>query len=120
MLEKCRFCGHTEIWKAGIVRGKQRYKCKQCKKTQIEVDSRVKYSAEEQKNAITLYLEGNGFRRIARIMGKIFGKLYRHQTIQHWIKKAGLKALNKMEEQKHEPMDVVEMDELYTFVKKRP
>lgn len=95
MLEKCRFCGHTGTWKVGIANGKQRYKCKQCGKNQTEVDGRVKYSDEERKQAITLYLEGNGFRRISTIMGKKFGKLYRHQTIQHWIKKAGLNSSDK-------------------------
>ena len=34
----------------------------------------------------------------------------------NWIKKAGLRVLK--ENSKQEQMDVVEMDELYTFVKK--
>jgi hypothetical protein len=32
-------------------------------------------------------------------MSKTFKKKYRHQTIQYWIKKAGLQALKQMKEQ---------------------
>ena len=35
----------------------------------------------------------------------------------NWIKKAGLKALK--ERSKQEQMNIVEMDELYTYIKKR-
>ena len=49
-------------------------------------------------------------------MSKIFGKHYRHQTIMNWIKKAGLRVLK--ENSKQEQMDVAEIDELYTYVKK--
>ena len=64
-----------------------------------------------------MYLEGCGFRRIARIMSKIFNKNCRYQTIMNWIKKAGLRVLK--ENSKQEQMDVVEMDELYTYIKKK-
>ena len=50
-------------------------------------------------------------------MSKIFGKHYRHQTIMNWNKKAGLRVLK--ENSKQEQMDVVEMDELYTYIKKK-
>ena len=33
-----------------------------------------------------LYLEGCKFRRIARIMSKMFGKIYRYQITMNWIK----------------------------------
>ncbi|MBQ9335164.1 MAG: hypothetical protein IJS10_01320 [Alphaproteobacteria bacterium] len=58
-----------------------------------EKDSRIKFTDKEREAAINLYLEGCGFRRIARIMSKIFGKTYRYQTIVNWIKTAGLKVL---------------------------
>ena len=116
MLEICAVCGCKALWKAGIVKGKQRYRCKNCNENQAETDGRVKYSGAERKYALVMYLEDCGFRRIARIMSKIFGKHYRHQTIMNWIKKAGLRVLK--ENSKQEQMDVVEMDELYTFVKK--
>ena len=103
MLEICAVCG----WKAGIVKGKQRYRCKNCNKNQAETDGRVKYSEAERKYALVMYLEGCGFRRIARIMSKIFNKNYRYQTIMNWIKRAGLK---EMSEKKQEKVEVLEVN----------
>ena len=80
-----------------------------------EKDSRIKFTDKERE--VALYLEGCGFRRIARIMSKICGKTYRYQTIMNWIKKAGIRVLK--EKSKQEQMDVVEMDALYTYIKKR-
>ena len=54
-----------------------------------------------------MYLEDCGFRRIARIMSKIFNKNYRYQTIMNWIKRAGLK---EMSEKKQEKVEVWEMN----------
>ncbi len=51
-----------------------------------------------------MYLEDCGFRRIARIMSKIFNKNYRYQTIINWIKRAGLK---EMSEKKQEKVEVL-------------
>jgi len=61
-------------------------------------------------------LDGNGFYRIARIMGKLFRKEYRHQTIMH-CKNSRIKSLSRR--RKQEKMDVLEMDELYTYIKKK-
>ena len=120
MLENCKYCGCSGVWKFGVVNGKQRYKCKHCARSQSEIDGREKYSAQERKFAITLYLEGNGFRRIARIMTKTFEKEFRHQTIQYWIKKAGIQVLKQAKERvTSAKMEVLEMDELYTYVKKK-
>lgn len=116
-MKNCRFCGCEGLWKVGIINGKQRYKCKNCGKNQAEADDRVKYTEGEKKQALVLYLEGCGFRRIARIMGKINGKFYRHQTIINWIKTAGIKALATTNKQ--EKIEVLEMDELYTYVQKK-
>ena len=53
-VENLKVCG----WKAGIVKGKQRYRCKNCNKNQGEADGRMKYSDEERKHAVALYLKG--------------------------------------------------------------
>lgn len=95
MLEICKVCGCKTLWKAGIFKGKQRYRCKNCHKTQVETDGRVKYSEEEREHAFALYGQGCGLQQIARMMSKLFGKNYRYQTIAHWIKRAGLKRLDK-------------------------
>ena len=75
MLETCKVCGCKGLWKAGVINSKQRYRCKNCNKNQAETDGRVKYSDEERKHAISLYLDDCGFRRIARILRQIYGAL---------------------------------------------
>ena len=114
-MEKCKYCGHVGGWKSGIVRKKQRYKCPESRCTMCEQDSRIRYTYKGREATITLYLESNGFRRIARILTQIYGKLFHNQTIIKLVKKA---TISLPEHKNHEPMDVVEMDELYTFVKK--
>ena len=61
----------------------------------MEKDSRYKYSERERNSALALYLEGMGFRQIARVMSKIFGKKYVYQTIIKWITKEGKQALHR-------------------------
>ena len=117
-MDKCRFCGCEKLYKRGIVDGKQRYSCTNCGKNQSDTDDRMKYTDDERSYAIKLYLEGNGFRRIERLMSSLFGKVYRHQTIMKWIKKAGGEALKKQEQQQTK-IEVLEMDELHTYVKKK-
>ena len=57
--------------------------------------------------AVTLYLEGCGFRRIARILSEMFEKHFCYQTVILWIKKEAKKEIQ-----------ILEMDELYTYIKK--
>ncbi|MBQ2175455.1 MAG: hypothetical protein II453_10480, partial [Alphaproteobacteria bacterium] len=70
----------------------------------IVIKTKLKRMVGQRKYALVLYLERNGFKRIARIMSKIFNKNYRYQTIMNWIKKAGLRVLK--ENSKQEQMDV--------------
>ena len=74
---------------------KQMYRCKNCNKNQAKMEGRINYSEEKHKHAVVyLYLEECEFRRIARIMSKLFGKIYRHQGIMNWIKVAVLQILS--------------------------
>ena len=50
------------------------------------VDHRVKYTEEERKAEICLYLEGNGFRRTARILSELFQKNFCYRTIMQLVK----------------------------------
>ncbi len=57
-----------------------------------------------ERKAIQLYLEGNGFRRIERILEVSL------VSVINWVKKAGAK-LEKVPK-KDEKVDVLELDEL--------
>ena len=82
-----------------------------CARQILEKNLRIK----NDRRQLPLYLEGCGFRRIARILTQIYRKLFHNQTIIKWVKKA---AISLPERKNHAPIDVLEMDELYTFVKK--
>ena len=67
--------------------------------------------------AVNLYLEGCGFRRIARILSNMFEKHFCYQTVIQWIKKEAKKQESAELETKEETQ-ILEMDELYTYIKK--
>ncbi len=85
---------------------------------------RSRYDEKIKKMALTIYLEGNGFRQTARILSEMFGKKIWYQTVFKWIKRAGLKAeeeqkaQEKQEVKEDKKVEILEMDELFTFVKK--
>ncbi|MDR1334907.1 MAG: hypothetical protein LBJ19_01350 [Holosporaceae bacterium] len=68
----CKECGSDALCKSGFVVGKQRYLCKVCGMNFTEGDSRKKHSSRVIRAAIELYVEGNGFRHISRLLKKIF------------------------------------------------
>ncbi len=116
-MEKCKYCGSCELSKNGQTRGKQRYKCKQCKKNQVESDGRSerKYSKAIKHLAVSMYLNCMGFRAIGRVLQVPF------QSVHYWIKQAGQKvediASQKIEESS--TIEILEMDELFTYVQKK-
>ena len=76
---KCPRCGNDEVWKAGKPRGKQQYKCKECKKKFI---TELNYTKEFKQKAIKMLYEGNSGRAVGRIMG------INKSTAYSWVKKA--------------------------------
>lgn len=105
---QCSRCG-GDGWKAGLARGKQRYKCKACGYHYTQAQSRH-YNQETRQKAIALYLEGLGFRAIGRLLG------VSNVTVLKWVRQA---ALQLPEPEKPTFVDIIELDELWHFVKKR-
>jgi transposase-like protein len=62
----CPKCSSEKCVKDGIVKGKQRYRCKLCN-FRHTVQHRGK-SPEVKRQALELYLEGLGFRSIGRFL----------------------------------------------------
>ena len=113
----CKNCGSKKIVKNGFVLDKQRYKCKECRHNFRVGDKRQRYSEKEKLKVIQLYLENSGIRSIERITG-IYNNL-----ISHWIKKFSTiikKNINKdLEKIKtKEDIEILEIDELVTYIKK--
>ena len=103
----CPRCNSTLKTKDGIVRLKQRYKCKCCNyRYTVEKKSDVK-SKEVRRLALQMYLEGLGFRSIGRILQ------ISHVTIYYWVKQWGTSIdLPK----KQSPVELAELDEMHHYI----
>ena len=102
-------CRSEKRVKSGFYNKKQRYLCKEC--GCHYTGGRNGYPEHIKRKAIQLYLEGNGFRRIERIL-KVS-----HVSVINWVKKAGSK-LEKIPK-KDEKVEVLELDELCINSKKK-
>jgi transposase-like protein len=102
----CPKCNSGKHVKDGIVKGKQRYFCKECK-YQYTVKHLGK-PIELKKAALYLYLEGLGFRSIERFL-KVS-----NVSVMNWIKGFGkeIESLRKTDG----TIEIVEMDELHTYI----
>jgi IS1 family transposase len=84
-------------------------------------DGREKHSQRVIRAAIELYVEGNGFRRISRLLKKILDVNVCYQLVIHWIKSAAKKidlVRSESGEQKNK-VPIMEFDELFTYIKKK-
>ena len=102
----CPKCNSGKHVKDGIVKGKQRYFCKECgfRYTVKHVGKPI----ELKKAALYLYLEGLGFRSIERFL-KVS-----NVSVMNWIKGFGkeIESLRKTDG----TIEIVEMDELHTYI----
>ncbi len=110
----CPKCHSKNYIKNGFVREQQRYRCQNCFCNFINGDARNKYDNKMRNLVIRMYLNNCGFRRIAEILNIPLA------TCFMWIKKAGRIVDEMVKERKEEPQDIeiLEMDELFTFIKK--
>jgi len=110
MTKECPNCNSGEVVKRGFRAGYQRYVCKSCKKTFSE----HKHSQEKKDFALFLYMNSNGIRQISKIV-KVAPSL-----VLFWIRKAHerLKELIKRRGESNRKLDIIELDEIYTYVKK--
>ena len=104
--------------KAGFTRTRnQRYQCQECRRQYTPAPRPLGYDDGTKLTALKLYLEGNGFRRIGRLLG------VNHQSVVNWVN-AFHARLRARELPPPVPGEVstLEMDELFTFVgaKKSP
>ena len=118
---ECRRCKGVDCIKSGIVKGKQRYKCKECNYFFREGDGRKDraYPADVVRSALNLYLEGVGFRAIERIL-KSQNINVSHVSVINWVRRSAQQIRNIKKQQPSElNTDVMELDEMWHFVKKK-
>jgi len=73
---ECPKCKSGHRVRAGIVGGRQRYKCKDCRYHYTVVRKSDVKTPQTRRLALELYLEGHGFRRIGRILKISYGTVY--------------------------------------------
>jgi transposase-like protein len=111
----CKYCGSKRINNNGKVNnGNQRYYCRDCKRN-YTITNR-KYTNEYKIKIIKMYLEGMGIRSIERLEG------VSNRAIIYWIRQYDKIIKDKLREQEVssdiKDIEILEMDELVTHVKK--
>lgn len=116
-MEECKHCGSDKIVKDGIVNKKQRYLCRECKKTCRAGDRREKYTIEKKIKVIKLYTEGMGLRSIERLEGVPTALSI------HWIRNFGRilreKLMSTPIPEDAKDIAIIEVDELFTHYQKK-
>lgn len=109
---KCTHCESGKTVKAGAnPSGSQRYYCKECHRHFTPEPKPKGYAAEVREQAVKMVVDGANFRRTGRYL-KV-----NHQTVVNWFNAATaeLKPAKTPRPVVGEG-DVVELDELFTFV----
>ena len=89
--------------------GSQRVQCQGCRRTYTPEPKAHGYTDEIRLQAVKLYLEGNNFRRIARLL------CVAPQSVINWVN-AHHGALRPAPDRSQDKAEVIEMDELYSFI----
>lgn len=105
---QCKRCQSKKYVKNGFDKEKQRYKCKSCGYNYTNTPPRG-YSIETKLQALHLYLEGLGFRSIARFL-KVS-----NVAVLNWIKAFGA----NIEQEIPAKVDFMEIDEMHHYIQKK-
>src|SRR6201995_937587 len=111
MALRCKGCGSGEHVRNGFMRGKQRYRCKGCGLNFTATPPRG-MPLRVKVTAVLLYLSGLSMNRTAKLLG------VSTPSVQAWIEQFAKAYAQKPEPEGHAV--VVELDEMWHFLKKRP
>ena len=106
----CPLCKSTRYRKAGFAKGRQRYLCRPCKYYYtVTQKSKVK-SSEVRRLAFDMYLEGMGSVQQVEFLVLVMAQFF------FWIKQCGS---NFDLPVRNETLEVVELDEVHSYVGKK-
>ena len=111
----CPKCGKDYKIKSGIKYNRQRYKCKNCGCFYTRPTVRGA-SIEKRLFALKLYLEGMGFRGIARTLN------VNNTTVLRWVRSIGMSVktyINTQLPENPRHVDFIEIDEMWHFTVKK-
>lgn len=110
----CVHCGGAQVVKNGSFEGVQRYRCRICRR--YFTDKPPKFGKQVEAKALDMYLNNVGIRKIGRFLGASPAAVLKWIAKAHRALSAQLaQAAHKLED---ELPDIIEMDEIYTFVQK--
>ena len=108
---ECKRCGETNSVKNGVVRGKQRWRCKSCSCNFTQGDLRKERCSTQQRAlAILLVNVGLSFQAAGRVVGVV------RNTVMVWFRSFA-QSLDLPEIEG--TLDEVEMDEMWHFIQKK-
>ena len=108
----CKNCKSEKVVKSGKVRGKQRYKCKECGYNFVLGDERTNEKIVALKALCVLFYSlGKGS---YNMLGKLFSR--NRSLIYRWIREAGL---NTEEPSIDEEITEIEFDEMWHFIQSK-
>lgn len=111
MVDLCPKCSNKHIVKDGIVKNRQRYKCKNCNyRFTVHQRNAKTATSEIKKMALHMYLEGLGFRSIGRILN------FSHVAVYNWIKSYGEKLKELIQSNSNNKIKIVEIDEMHSYI----
>lgn len=82
---KCPKCHSLDVTKSGVVKGRQRYRCKECRYNFTVSKAGKSIDNYYVIKALQLYLEGISYREIERILG------ISHVSVMNWVRKYHIK-----------------------------
>ena len=108
---RCKRCGSEDHVKNGLMRGQQRYLCKDCGLNFTDTPARGKPLALKAA-AVLLYVSGLSMNRTAKLLG------VSTPTIQAWLEQFAAVYAQKPEPEGRAV--VIELDEMWHHLKKSP
>lgn len=107
-MNSCPSCKSTQVIKSGIIRDRQRFKCKKCN-YYFTVDKIGKSINDYYvTKALQLYVEGISYREIERILG------VSHVSVMNWVKKYGISRPENIDY--HPTYKILSHGELTSFI----
>ena len=80
---RCRHCGSNWMPKDGHTRGKQVYKCGDCKRKYTAEAERPHFPDHAKRQAVRMYVEGASLSEAARVVGASV------PAVSGWVKERG-------------------------------
>lgn len=97
----CKSCSSRSLYRHGISRGKQRYRCRDCGSTFLETTAlpRMRFPVEAVGAAVGLFYSGNSLDTVGRNLRQIYGVQADGSNVYRWVVRFTKVSLKLVKEQ---------------------